>query len=294
MEIAYVAGETPMVSLPTRTRCFTPRDCAASNAEDEQREGPRVMCVGPTDVGKSTVCAILCNYAARAGGAAVRGFRFRTSAVTVPGDVCAAPIDAQIDVEEGIPLEMPLAYFYGDLTVNNPEYYKHIVTRLGTMLDELAARRTKTPERGGMHREHDGLDRWRGLGTVASRARSAENRSCVRHRSGAVIWAAPTKAERHGLSSVSITKVGRRRRAGSRIQTSVSRPNVQGILLRAHGASSRPRRKRRISLKSVCTASVVARERPRRRCPSDRRRQRIPCASPPWFPPRLFYTPSWR
>ncbi len=29
--------------------------------------GPRVMVVGPTDVGKSTYCRILCNYAVRQG-----------------------------------------------------------------------------------------------------------------------------------------------------------------------------------------------------------------------------------
>jgi polyribonucleotide 5'-hydroxyl-kinase len=135
VEIAYVAGETPMVSYANAHSVLHAKRLEA--AKDETREGPRVMCVGPTDVGKSTVCAILCNYAARVGHAPLYvDLDLGQGAVTVPGTICAAPIDAQIDVEEGIPLEMPLAYFYGDLTVNNPDYYKHIVTRLGTMLDE--------------------------------------------------------------------------------------------------------------------------------------------------------------
>ena len=113
VEIAYVAGETPMVSSPTRTRCFTSRDSpAASNAEDEQREGPRVMCVGPTDVGKAR-CARFCVITPRAWGRRLYvDLDLGQGAVTgVPGMICAAPIDAQIDVEEGIPLEMPWRTF---------------------------------------------------------------------------------------------------------------------------------------------------------------------------------------
>ena len=137
VEIAYVAGETPMVSYANTHSVLNAKRVAAASENSSEAEGPRVMCVGPTDVGKSTVCSILCNYATRAGHAPLYvDLDLGQGAVTVPGTICAAPIDAQIDLEEGIPLEMPLVYFYGDLTVNNPDYYKHIVSRLGTMLDE--------------------------------------------------------------------------------------------------------------------------------------------------------------
>lgn len=35
--------------------------------QKEEARGPALMIVGPTDVGKSTVCRILCNYAVRVG-----------------------------------------------------------------------------------------------------------------------------------------------------------------------------------------------------------------------------------
>lgn len=35
--------------------------------QQEQARGPSLMIVGPTDVGKTTVCRILCNYAVRVG-----------------------------------------------------------------------------------------------------------------------------------------------------------------------------------------------------------------------------------
>ena len=136
VEIAYVAGETPMVSYANAHAVLNAKRERAGAAGSSE-EGPRVMCVGPTDVGKSTVCSILCNYAARSGQAPLYvDLDLGQGALTVPGTICAAPLDAQIDLEEGIPLEMPLVYFYGDLTVNNPEYYKHIVARLGALLDE--------------------------------------------------------------------------------------------------------------------------------------------------------------
>ena len=138
VEIAYVAGETPMVSYAnTHSVLHAKRERATGAGAGAGVEGPRVMCVGPTDVGKSTVCSILCNYATRAGYAPLYvDLDLGQGAITVPGTIGAAPIESQIDVEEGIPLEMPLVYYYGDLTVNNPDYYKNIVTRLGHMLDQ--------------------------------------------------------------------------------------------------------------------------------------------------------------
>jgi len=134
IEVAYVASDTPMVSYANAHGIMHAKRCEAMKTF---REGPRVMCVGPTDVGKSTVCAILSNYAVRAGHAPLYvDLDLGQGAITVPGTVSAAPIESQIDIEEGIPLEMPLVYYYGDLTVNNPEYYKNVVERLGNVLDK--------------------------------------------------------------------------------------------------------------------------------------------------------------
>uniref|UniRef100_A0A5F8H9W0 Uncharacterized protein n=1 Tax=Monodelphis domestica TaxID=13616 RepID=A0A5F8H9W0_MONDO len=59
-EVAYVSKDTPMLLyLNTHTALEQMR----RQAEREEERGPRVMVVGPTDVGKSTVCRLLLNYA---------------------------------------------------------------------------------------------------------------------------------------------------------------------------------------------------------------------------------------
>ncbi|XP_006875816.1 PREDICTED: polyribonucleotide 5'-hydroxyl-kinase Clp1 isoform X2 [Chrysochloris asiatica] len=59
-EVAYVSKDTPMLLyLNTHTALEQMR----RQAEKEEERGPRVMVVGPTDVGKSTVCRLLLNYA---------------------------------------------------------------------------------------------------------------------------------------------------------------------------------------------------------------------------------------
>jgi polynucleotide 5'-kinase involved in rRNA processing len=42
-------------------------DTMRANSKKENGSGPRVLVVGPMDVGKSTVCRILTNYAVRRG-----------------------------------------------------------------------------------------------------------------------------------------------------------------------------------------------------------------------------------
>ena len=71
-EIAYTSDDTPMQSytnvhdtLEARRRAASER--AAAAAAGLATEGPRVMLVGPTDAGKSSLSKILLNYAVRCG-----------------------------------------------------------------------------------------------------------------------------------------------------------------------------------------------------------------------------------
>lgn len=83
-EVAYIARETPMiVYLNTHAGLeqvslkiffllhlgliFTPSQMRKKAEADGTKRGPIVMVVGPTDVGKSTVCKLLLNYAVRMG-----------------------------------------------------------------------------------------------------------------------------------------------------------------------------------------------------------------------------------
>ena len=63
-EVAYISKETPM-SLYLNTHAAMEQ--MRQKADIEETRGPRVMVVGPTDVGKSTLCSLLVNYAVRCG-----------------------------------------------------------------------------------------------------------------------------------------------------------------------------------------------------------------------------------
>ena len=57
--------------------------------------------------------------------------------ITAPGVIGATPIEGPIDVEEGLPVEVPLVYYYGHVTPSqNPELYKHLVQCLAKLLEK--------------------------------------------------------------------------------------------------------------------------------------------------------------
>ncbi|EEH51471.1 pre-mrna cleavage complex family protein [Micromonas pusilla CCMP1545] len=96
--------------------------------------GPRVALVGPTDVGKSSVAKILCNYAQARWTPTFSDLDLGQGGITCPATIGAVPIDRPIDACEGLPLEMPLVYFHGDVSPgNNPTLYKAL-DRMGEML----------------------------------------------------------------------------------------------------------------------------------------------------------------
>ncbi|NWJ00280.1 CLP1 kinase, partial [Crypturellus undulatus] len=113
-EVAYVSKDTPMLLyLNTHTALEQMR----RQAERDDERGPRVMVVGPTDVGKSTVCRLLLNYAVR------RGRRptfveldVGQGSVSIPGTMGALYIERPADVEEGFSLQAPLVYHFGSTT----------------------------------------------------------------------------------------------------------------------------------------------------------------------------------
>lgn len=59
--------------------------------------------------------------------------------ITVPGSIGATPIETPIDIEEGLPVEVPLVYFFGHATpADHSELYKLLVERLAGLLDRRA------------------------------------------------------------------------------------------------------------------------------------------------------------
>ena len=60
--------------------------------------------------------------------------------ITVPGCVGATPVEAPIDIAEGLPIDAPLVYYFGHLTPSdNPSLYRNVVERLAEVLDRRSA-----------------------------------------------------------------------------------------------------------------------------------------------------------
>jgi hypothetical protein len=61
--------------------------------------------------------------------------------ITVPGCIAATPVEGPIDVEEGMPIDLPLVFCYGHQTpTENPELYKAIVEKMSNVLDKRVSK----------------------------------------------------------------------------------------------------------------------------------------------------------
>lgn len=140
-EVAYLADETPMarylgVHSMLESRRAWARDAGSSSTATSvastQPEGPRVIVVGPTDSGKSSLTKMLLGWATRQGWKPTFvDLDLGQGSLTIPGTLAATPVDVPVDPVEGIPLEAPLVYFYGHSTPSvNPDLYRSLVKEL--------------------------------------------------------------------------------------------------------------------------------------------------------------------
>lgn len=142
-EVAYVADETPMVSYVNvhavlERRRVRAKEASISNPSNpSESQGPRVIVVGPTDSGKSSLARMLLSWAARLSWKPTFvDLDIGQGSISIPGCVAATPIEMPIDPIEGIPLEMPIVYFYGHTTPSgNPGLYKAVVKELARTLE---------------------------------------------------------------------------------------------------------------------------------------------------------------
>ncbi|PON95886.1 P-loop containing nucleoside triphosphate hydrolase [Trema orientale] len=139
-ETDYTADETPMINYVNVHAILDGRRNrakASSSDGSSTSQGPRVIVVGPTDSGKSTLSRMLLSWAAKQGWKPTFvDLDIGQGSITIPGCIAATPIEMPIDPVEGIPLEMPLVYFYGHTTPsNNVELYKVLVKELSQLLE---------------------------------------------------------------------------------------------------------------------------------------------------------------
>ncbi|KAL8097807.1 protein CLP1 homolog [Apium graveolens] len=151
-ETYYTADETPMVSYVNVHAVLDARRnrSKASPSDSESSQGPRVIVVGPTDSGKSTLSRMLLSWAAKQGWKPTFvDLDIGQGSITIPACVAATPIELPIDPVEGIPLEMPLVYFYGHPTPSaNADLYKVLVKELANILERQFAGNTESRAAG--------------------------------------------------------------------------------------------------------------------------------------------------
>eukprot|EP00128_Syssomonas_multiformis_P012605 Colp12_sorted_trinity150504_noHs@8381 len=140
VEVAYTSKETPMWSyLNAHEGLEHLRDAATKLPS---KKGPRVLLAGSTDVGKSTLCRIILNYAVRRGRRPTYvDLDIGQGGITVPGMISALPLERPYDVEEGLSLTAPLVYHYGHSNLaENPVLYKHVCEKMADTLNKRLAK----------------------------------------------------------------------------------------------------------------------------------------------------------
>ncbi|KAI5069276.1 hypothetical protein GOP47_0015577 [Adiantum capillus-veneris] len=126
----YTENETPMQSyLDVHHLLENKRDQAAKGASSF---GPRVIVVGPTDSGKSSLSKMLLGWTSKQGRKPLFvDLDLGQNALTIPGTISAIFVDEPVDPVNGFPLEAPLVYFYGHTSPKgNPDLYKSLMTEL--------------------------------------------------------------------------------------------------------------------------------------------------------------------
>ncbi|KAH8602071.1 Pre-mRNA cleavage complex II protein Clp1-domain-containing protein [Bisporella sp. PMI_857] len=138
--VEYIAEETPMVSYVNTHFAL---DKLRDEASEKNGEGPRVLVVGPSNSGKTSLVKMLTAYATRVGRQPmVINTDSREGMLSIPGSLTATPFASILDVEQGwgsspssgpspVPVKLPLCYFYGSPSPeDNTKLYRPTISRL--------------------------------------------------------------------------------------------------------------------------------------------------------------------
>jgi polyribonucleotide 5'-hydroxyl-kinase len=97
-------------------RCFE-ETAATSSSTSTNAHGPRLMLAGGTDVGKSTICRILCNYAVRQSRCPIYvDLDIGQGSVSLPGTLSAVHVKKQIDPTELFANHSAIVYNFGHVS----------------------------------------------------------------------------------------------------------------------------------------------------------------------------------
>ncbi|KAI1291802.1 Polyribonucleotide 5'-hydroxyl-kinase Clp1 [Halotydeus destructor] len=126
---AYTSKETPMSFYLNLHGCLEQLRTEATNL---QKKGPSVMICGPGDVGKSTLCNILLNYAVRSGRTPLSvDLDVGQGTIGIPGVMGLNVIEAPASVEGGFSQDAPLMYNFGSISPGtNMVLYEMLIGKL--------------------------------------------------------------------------------------------------------------------------------------------------------------------
>ena len=105
-ESAYIAEDTPMrMQLNIHANLEEMR----KKALERKTNGPRVMVVGPTDSGKSSLCKLILNYAVRTSWEPLFvDLDVGQTMITMPGSMAAVKMNEPMDICNGLGLKVRL------------------------------------------------------------------------------------------------------------------------------------------------------------------------------------------
>lgn len=114
-------------------------------AEERGTKGPITLVVGPSDVGKSTLCRILINYAVRLGHRPIFvDLDVGQGVISVPGTVCSLLIERPASIEEGFSQLAPLVVHFGH---KGPDFNNELYKICATTLADITTERLKEDKR---------------------------------------------------------------------------------------------------------------------------------------------------
>ena len=146
----YTSKEHPMIQyLNIHHALETKRKEADDN---DSKFGPKVMVVGPQDVGKTTVCRLLVNYAVRQGRRPIFvDLDVGQNTLSVPGTISATLIERPTSIEEGFPQNAPLVYHYGHSNPKeNTVLYDSVVSSMAKVVLQRLTDYSKAKKSGAI------------------------------------------------------------------------------------------------------------------------------------------------
>lgn len=131
----YIGKETPMIQYLNTHSAI---DQMRVKAEERGTLGPITLVVGPTDVGKSTLCRIMLNYAVRLGHRPILvDLDVGQGTISIPGTLGALLIERPASIEDGFSQLAPLVVHFGHKAPDfNNELYKICTTTLADITME--------------------------------------------------------------------------------------------------------------------------------------------------------------